>query len=141
MAAPWVAVPLPAGKPLPSGPMLMSQSAMSASETGLPRPGVSAALAASVQNASTSGVRRAIRLRKDMLRLPLAVDRPACTDVHVPHRGSGFTTGGNHFGPGRLDVAGFVPGAALQDHRLTVPAPWHAEAGQCLAEYRRVEGC
>src|SRR4051794_21554475 len=122
MAAPWLGVPLPGGKPLPSGPMLMSQSARSASDMGLPRPAVSAAPTAPAQRPSASGARRAI-LRKDMLGLPLAVDRPAGDDVHVPHGGQGLTAFRDDLGTSGLDVAGFVPGAALQDDRLAFPPP------------------
>src|ERR1700761_6895084 len=90
MTAPWAAVPLPAGNPLPSGGMLMSHIASSASLTGLPRPGRSAAPAApaAARSASTSvvAIPAAGDLTIDMLRLPLAVDRPAGDDVHVAHR-------------------------------------------------------
>src|SRR6266550_3681766 len=38
MLAPTVGVPLPGGRPVPSGRMLMSQAAISASEMGVPNP-------------------------------------------------------------------------------------------------------
>src|SRR5215470_11627584 len=144
MAAPWAGVPLPAGRPLPSGPMLMSHSARSASLTGFPSPGVSAAIAAPATN--TSETASAKRLAIDMLYLPFVVDRPAGDDVHVSHRESGHRNIDlglaalcEHVGAGRLHIAGLVPGPALQHHRLAVPAPGQAEPGQRLGEHRRVE--
>src|ERR1700731_3096010 len=98
MAAPCAAVPLPGGSPLPSGPTLMSHRARSASLTGLPSPGSSAASAPPPR--SVSGTARKKRLAIDMLRLPLAVDRPARDDVHVPHREGGH----RNVDPGRAPL-------------------------------------
>src|SRR5437763_6965803 len=87
MTAPCANVPLPGGRPLPSGPMLMSQSARSASLIGLPSPGWSAAIAgAAPASASAKGTTTARCLPVDMLGLPFGVDRPAGDDVHVSHR-------------------------------------------------------
>src|SRR3954467_7624337 len=83
ITAPSADVPLPGGKPLPSGPMLMSQSARSASLIFWPSPGGSAS-AAPAQSANAKA--RANGLAVDMLGLPLVVDRPARDDVHVAHR-------------------------------------------------------
>src|SRR5580700_8309224 len=145
IAAPWAGVPLPGGNPLPSGPTLMSQSARSASLTGLPSPGRSAAVAAA-DKPSTSASEMARRLPVDMLGLPIAVDGPAGDDVHVPHREGGHrnvdlrsATLGEHLLARGLNIAGLVPGAALQHDRLAVPAPGQAEAGQGLGEHRRIE--
>src|SRR5690349_429895 len=85
IAAPWAAVPLPVGNPLPSGPMLMSHRARSASLTLWPRPGPSPAIAGTAISASARGTAIAQRLRIDMLGLPGRVDRPACDHVHVAH--------------------------------------------------------
>src|ERR1700758_3560383 len=130
IAAPCAAVPLPGGRPLPSGPMLMSHSARSASLTLWPRPGPSAAMAGAASSPSANEMAIAKRLRIDMLRLPGGVDRPARDHVHVPHReGSdgevelGCAALGQQLGAGRLHVAGFVPRAALQHHGLAVPPP------------------
>src|SRR5215831_20428291 len=79
MGAPCAAVPLPAGSPVPSGRMLMSQGAMSASEIFAPRPGDWAKAAAEPR-------RRAAAIRRscvDMFHLPLTVDRPAREAVVV----------------------------------------------------------
>src|ERR1700730_4946731 len=145
ITAPWAGVPLPAGKPLPSGPMLMSQSARSASLTGLPSPGGSAAIAEPAMP-STSARDMARRLPVDMLGLPFAIDGPTRDDVHVPHREGGhrnvhlgLATLSEHLAAGRLHIAGLVPGAALQHDRLAIPAPGQAEPGQGLGEHRRVE--
>src|SRR5712691_2040377 len=90
MAAPCADVPLPGGRPFPSGPMLKSQSARSASLTGLPSPGRSAASAvAAPPSASARGITTARRLPVHMLELPFVVGGPARDDVHVPHREGG----------------------------------------------------
>src|SRR5437870_7940404 len=126
--------------------MLMSQSARSASVIGLPSPGASAATATPAATTKANETTSAKLLPIDMLGLPFAVDGPARDDVHVPHREGchrnvdfGLPAFGEHLGAGRLHVASLVPGAALQDHRLAVPAPRHAEAGQRLGEHWRVE--
>src|SRR5215470_8335629 len=144
MAAPCAAVPLPGGRPLPSGPILMSQSASSASLIGLPRPGLSAAIAVFAANATATTNARLLPV--DMLRLPLVVDGPGCNDVHVSHREGGhrdidlgLATFGEQLGAGRLHIAGLVPSAALQHDRLAVPTPRHTKPGERLAEHRRVE--
>src|ERR1019366_5387962 len=123
IAPPWAGVPLP----------------------GLPSPGRSAAIAAP-PTPSTSPMTTASCLPVDMLGLPVAVDGPARDDVHVPHREGGHRNVdlggaalGEHLLAGRLDIAGLVPGAALQHHRLAVPAPGQAEPGQGLGEHRRIE--
>src|SRR5580704_15644188 len=138
MAAPWADVPLPDGRPLPSGPTLMSHVARSASLTGLPRPGRSAASAAP-PSATAKATTAARRLGVDMLDLPLVVGGPDRDHVHVPHGESrhrrvdlGLAALGEQLAAGRLHVAGLVPGAALQHHRLAVPAPRRAEPGQRL---------
>src|SRR5258707_15739363 len=143
MAAPWAGVPLPGGRPLPSGPMLKSHSASSASLTGLPSPGRSAAAEVA---APPSGSMRAMttvkRLSVDMLDLPFFVGSPARDDVHVPHREGGhrnvalgLAALSEHLGAGRLHVARLVPRTALQHDRLAVPAPGHAEPGQGLGKH------
>src|SRR5262252_6802687 len=73
IGAPFAAVPLPAGKPVPSGRMLMSQGAMSASVIFVPSPG-DCAIAAPDASASTSATSG---LSVHMLHLPLGVDGPA----------------------------------------------------------------
>src|SRR6266700_1640249 len=113
MAAPCADVPLPGGRPLPSGPMLMSHSASSASLTGLPSPGRSAATAvAAPPSAIMRGTTTVRRLSVNMLDLPFVVGRPARDDVHVPHREGGhrnvdlgLAALGKHLGTGRLHVA------------------------------------
>src|SRR5262245_1865365 len=122
--------------------MLMSHSAKSASLTDWPRPGVSAAaLVASTSAAATRSV-----LRIDMFHLALVVDGPAGDHIHVPHRErgdrevrSGLAAFGDDLRTRRLHIAGLVPGAALQHHRLSVPAPGHAEAGERLAQHRLLQ--
>src|ERR1700686_379904 len=110
MAAPWAAVPPPAGKPAPSGPMLRSHVARSASVTFWPSPGVSAANAAPALDANANSVAET-RLRVDMLGLPLAVDPPAGDGIHVSHReggdggrGLGLAALRKELGAGRLHI-------------------------------------
>src|SRR5436190_18655304 len=106
----------------------MSHALMSASEIGLPSPGVSAA-AALAATPSTS-IRATSDLRVDMFDLPFAVDAPAGDAVvmlvgerqQVRERLRGLAAHGDELGARRLYIAGLVPGAALQHHRLAVPA-------------------
>src|SRR5262245_180600 len=124
-----MAVPLPVGRPVPSGRMAMSHALMSLSAIGFPKPGVSAAAAGAVQaNAIASR-----SLRVDMLNRPVALDPPARRAVvvlvgkckRVAHRRLGLAAGGDELRTRRLGVAGFIPRAAHENDRLTVPAPRH----------------
>src|SRR5258708_39966831 len=125
-------MPLPGGRLLPSGKMLMSQALMSASLTGLPRCGASAANAAAEAKASATRSAAARGLNIDMLDLPAALDRPGGEAVvllvgkaeHVRHF-LGLAAHGDEIGAQRLHGAGIVPGAAGQARRLAVPAPRH----------------
>src|SRR4029450_3361218 len=138
-----MAVPLPAGRPVPAGRMAMSHALRSASEIGLPRSGVSATAAGAAQaNAIASR-----SLRVDMLDLPAAVDPPARRAVvvlvgkpkRVAHGCLGLAAGGDELRARRLCVAGFIPRAAHENDWLTVPAPRHAEAGECLGKHRALQ--
>src|SRR3954454_24108755 len=151
MAAPWAAVPLPGGRPLPSGPMLMSQRARSDSLIFWPRPGGSAASAVPAVNAIASGMRTRllrteITLHIDMFRLPVALDGPAHDVVHVPHREGDDrrvdlrrAALGPHLLARRLDIAGLIPGPALQHDGLAIPAPGHAKARECLRHHGSIK--
>src|SRR4051794_35527176 len=127
--------------------MLMSQAAMFASVTGLPRPGPSAdAALAPRQSASPRAVTPKtweILVGVNMLDPPGAVDAPAGDRVemmvkHRPDRRNCLQLAAlrDEFGSGRLHVAGIVPGAALQGRGPAVPTPGHAEAGEGFAEHR-----
>src|SRR5215831_10523707 len=146
MRAPWAGVPAPGGKPVPSGWMLISHAAMSAASTGLPRlgPSPAAALPAKESASQTTGM---IPLCVGMLDPPGAVDRPAGDGIEVLVRKRRnrrnclqLAAFGDKFGAGWLDIAGLVPGATLQDCGTAVPAPWHAEAGEGLAQHRLLQG-
>src|SRR5271165_5456297 len=102
----------------------MFQAAMSASAIGLPSPGVCAkAVPAPSPHASPNA---RMSLRVDMLDLPFAVDAPARDAVVMligerergRQRFGGLAAGGNKLRAGRLHVAGFIGGPALQDGRL-----------------------
>ena len=48
---------------------------------------------------------------------------------------------GEKFGQRRLDVTGFIDGAALNDGRLAVPMPWQPEARQRPRQHREGADC
>src|SRR5450755_974041 len=127
---------------MPSGRMLMSQAAMAASSIGLPRLGVSAN-EASVIIADNNAAEKIAHLAVNMLDLPIASDAPTGDRVVVlvgkgqdRRRFRQFAARGHEFGAGRLYIAGFIPRPALQRGRAAVPAPWHAETGEGLAQDR-----
>src|SRR3954447_24664192 len=123
----------------------MFQAAISPSAIGLPRPGVSASAlpAPKLQTTPTASS----SLRVDMLDLPFAVDTPAGDAVVMLVRERerscdgllSLAAGGDELGSRRLHIAGFVPGAALQDGGLPVPAPRHAKARERLRHHRCVQ--
>src|SRR5467141_4129990 len=126
MGAPCAGVPLPGGKPLPSGGMLMSQAAMSAVSMGLPRLGPAAR-----QPKLTAKIdRAAVNLCVDMAHRPRAADRPAGHAVVVlarerRHRRDfhSLAAYGDDLRAGRLHVACLVPCPALQYGRAAIPVP------------------
>src|SRR6202790_2043317 len=118
MGAPWAGVPPPGGKPLPSGSMLMSQTAMSASFSGLPRPDPSASAGPAIRQ-SASQRAGTIALCVDMLDLPRTLDPPAGdrVEVVVQHRPDRrhclqLPTRGDEFGSGRPRGGPRLPRAA-----------------------------
>src|SRR5215475_2050838 len=139
MGAPWAGVPLPGGKPVPSGKMLISQAVISAGSIGFPRFGAWAkAVLEPKQSARIKAVIKILRI--NMFDLPLAVDRPTRGAVIVLTRKSGYgrdfcrlATHGHDLSARRLHIAGLVPRATLQDRRAAVPVPGHAEPGESLA--------
>src|SRR6266571_3514133 len=140
-----LSMPPETGRPVPSGWMLMSQAAMSAGSTGVPRfgPAEKAALEPRPSARTMPG-----SLCVDMFHLPFAVDRPAREAVVVLVRESqhvrdllGLAALGHELGAGRLHVAGLVPCAALQDRWPAVPPPGHAEPRESLGEHRRLQRC
>src|SRR6516165_3698333 len=125
--------------------MLMSHAAMSAAPTGWPRLGASAKAAPATSKAA-SQTQGLTHLCVGMRDLPRAVDRPAGDGVAVlvqnrRYRGDHFQLPalGDEFSPGRLRIAGLVPGAALQHCGAAIPAPGYAEAGECLAQHRLLQ--
>src|SRR5215469_758430 len=120
---------------------------MSASLIGLPRPGVSAR-AVPAPNATKSKRAKGV-LRINMFDPSCAIDAPAGDAVvmligepqRVRHRLAGLAARGDEVGTERLHLAGFIPGAALQDNRLAIPTPRHAEAGERLRQDRRLQCC
>src|SRR6266513_4420165 len=143
MRSPCAGVPPPGGRPVPSGWILMSQAAISAGSSGVPRFGPAEKAAPEPRpSARTMAGSSCV----DMFHLPFAVDRPAGEAVVVLVRESqhvrdllGLAALGHELGAGRLHVAGLVPCAALQDRRPAVPPPRQAEPGESLGEHRRLQ--
>src|SRR5260370_16716679 len=106
----------------------MSHRARSASVTGLPSPGKSAATAvAAPPSASARGITTARRSTVDMLDLPFVIGSPARDDVHVPHRESGHRNVDfglaalrEHLAAAPLHTAGPAPTSPFHPHRLTL---------------------
>src|SRR5690349_16467023 len=137
--APCAMVPLPGGKPWPSGYAWISHAAISACVTGLPRFGPAA-------SAGVQARKRSASLCIDMAHLALAVDRPARNAVvvlareteHVRHARR-LAAHRNDFAARRLHVALVIPGAALQYGGTAVPLPRHAKAGEGLRHHRLLQ--
>src|SRR5882672_11637454 len=117
--------------------MLMSQAAMSASEIRAPSPGDCASAVLEHSASATAS------LSVDMFDLPVAVHSPAREAVVVlvgererARRFLGLAALRDELGAQRLSASALVPRAALQDNRLAVPAPRHAEARERLGEHR-----
>src|SRR5712691_11294722 len=141
--APCAGVPLPGGKPVPSGRMLMSQAAISAASMDLPRLGPAAR-----QPKLTAKINRApVNLCVDMAYRPRAADRPAGHAVVVlaregrdrwyfrslpPHR--------DDLGARGLHITRLVPCPALQYGRAAIPVPGDTEPRKGLAKHRCVQG-
>src|SRR5215831_125197 len=89
-ASPCFTVPLPGGRPAPSGPMLMSQDARSSGEIGLPRLGLCWANTEDASVRRSAGAAATKILRIDIFHLAGAVG----ADADVP--------GGEVFGRDRL---------------------------------------
>src|SRR6266849_5132915 len=104
MRAPSAGVPVPGGRPDPSGRMLMSQPAMSAGLIGFPRFGDWAKTTLAPRASALT-----MNLRVHMLHLSAALDRPTGDGVVVltgeaGHRRNfrGFAARGDQLGSGRL---------------------------------------
>src|SRR5262245_8535740 len=145
MRAPWAGVPLPGGKPVPSGWMLMSQAAISLGVIGLPRFGLlpDAALEPRA-NAQATAVLQTLCV--NMLHLPLAVDRPArdAVVVLVRKRQDGWdllrlAALRDERGAGRLHVPGLVPCAPGRSRVPTVPSPRYADPRESLGQHRLLQ--
>src|SRR5438874_1545078 len=135
-ASPCFGVPLPGGRPTPSGPMLMSHAEISSGVASCPRFGLSAANAtAEAMARPEAAMRRALRV--DMLHLALLGNGPGCDGIAVID--GPVAARGDHLLTRRLDVTSFVSGAALQDRRPAVPPPGNAEARQRLRQHRRLQ--
>src|SRR5207302_1474743 len=129
------AVPLPEGRPVPSGITVRSHGAKSAAEIGVPRLGLSAPAAGVNSSAAITVVVTIDCLGINMAHLAHAVDAPARDGIEVMTgeigplaRRFGFTAQSDEFSARRLHVARFIPGAALENRRGAIPVPRHAKA-------------
>src|SRR5690242_2728078 len=122
--------------------MLMSQAAMAASSSGLPKCGVSAREMPVMVASKGKAIKQAC-LGVNMADLPAARHTPAGDGIVVligkGQNGRLFdqlTSRSHEFGAGRLHIAGLVPRPALQCRGAAIPSPRHAEAGESLALHR-----
>src|SRR3989442_7673390 len=145
MRAPSAGVPLPGGRPVPSGRMLMFQAAISAGVSDFPRFGV-CAKASLVLRTSVSTTMYPPSLRVYMLHLPAAPDRPTRDGIVVLARkcGDGWSPSGlaahsHELGSRRLHVAGLVPRTTLQYSSTAVPPPRQAESRESPALHRLLQ--
>src|SRR5580700_5890445 len=145
IGAPWAAVPLPAGKPAPSGSISMSHAAMSAGLIGLPRFGA-CANAAPMSKTTVHKPDSSRSLRIGMGDLAFLVDSPARDRIEMMifeseerRNRRQLAARGDELGARRLRVSGLVPGPALQHGGTAVPLPGHAEPGERHAQHRLLE--
>src|SRR5690349_10141628 len=134
MASPSIAVPRPGGRPAPSGPILMSQAAISAGAIGCPNCGVSAKTAGvmvSIDRQTATG------LSVNIAGLPHLVDAPACDGVVVVDPTQAALVG--ELRARWLHHARVVGGATLQHGRTAVPLPRCAEAHGRLWQDRALQ--
>src|SRR5215475_1200791 len=80
MASPSIAVPRPGGRPSPSGPMPMSQAAMSAGAIGCPNCGARARTSDAI---GSTKVQTAMGLSVNIAGLPHLINAPACDGIVV----------------------------------------------------------
>src|SRR5215475_3586823 len=117
-----MAVQRPAGSPAPSGPMLMSQGAISAGAIDWPNCGTSAGAGSDAHSAAHAARQLSIRIG----RLALFVDAPARNRIVVIDPAQAAL--GSECCACRLHHAGVIGGAALQHRGAAVPLPRRAEA-------------
>src|SRR5262245_55136569 len=153
---PWAYVPLPAGRPLPSGATAMATAAISCAvavapksnvpgypwaraRSGAARQSAARPSATSLATSSTARVRSARRVH--ILHTPVRRDAPALDRVHVIEQRAALerSTLRNELPVGRLRVAGLVGRPALDHRRLSVPDPREAEAGLADRQHRLLQ--
>src|SRR5262249_26109726 len=137
--APAAGVPLPGGRPTPSGPMLMSQPATCAGVASRPRFGPSSAAEvapAPAQPPRTSASITPARSRVDMLHLAVGRHAPGLDAAEVEDRVVAVL--GDEPLALRLHGARIVGGARLEHRRRAVPSP-RTEAGERARQHGRDE--
>src|SRR5262245_44778281 len=139
-SAPAAAVPLPGGRPAPSGPTLMSQPATCAGVASRPRfgpSGVSAVTPAPAQPPTISASATRARSRVDMLHIAARRHAPGLDPVEVEDRVVAVL--GDELLALRLHGAGVVGSARLAHGRRPVPSPRQPEARQRAWQHGRHE--
>src|SRR5262245_28389746 len=104
--------------------MLMSHEAISSAVITRPRFGLSPRAGLDTSARADAAARR--RLGISMRYLPVLGDAPARDPVEMIE--SSVAALGDELGASRLDEAGFVGGATLEDRGSTIPAPRRAES-------------
>src|SRR5215471_1748642 len=132
-ASPCFTVPLPGGRPAPSGPMLMSQEARSSGEIGLPRLGLCWAATGDASARRRAGAAATKILRIDIFHLAIAGHGPGLDHVVVVN--TAVAAQRDELRAGRLDVTSLVGGAALQHRGAAVPLPCHTEPRRSLRQH------
>src|SRR3954471_23853510 len=138
MAAPCAEVPLPLGRPVPSGRMWISHAARSAWFKAVPRFGPAANAGAASKTKRRLGI--------DMAHASVRIDGPARDAVVVlaweaerRRYARRLAALRDDLGARRLHVALVVPSAALQYRRAAIPLPRHAKARERLAHHRLLQ--
>src|SRR5262249_30768620 len=134
MASPSIAVPRPGGRPMPSGPMLMSHAAMSAGAIGCPNCGAWAraddAIVSIVMQTATG-------LSVNIASPAHLVNTPACDGVVVVAPAQATLIG--ELRARWLHHAGIVSGATLQYGGTAIPLPSRAEAHKRFLQDRALQ--
>src|SRR5512143_1207508 len=127
MSLPLAAVPLPGGRPRPSGNTVRSMALILSSPAGLP-------IRACWPKAATlsSAMLTNLNALCNMRHAPVGTDVPGLdlivviAEIAAAH--------GQHLVSGWLQITGFIGGARLQRRRAAIPSPGHAEPREGLGE-------
>src|SRR5665213_3830354 len=128
MSLPLAAVPLPAGRPRPSGNTVMSMALILSSLAGLPMR-ASCPKAPRLRSATRAAILNALR---NMRHAPIGSHIPDLDLIVVIAVIAAARS--QHFVSGWLQITGLIGGARLQRRRAAVPIPRHSEAREGFGE-------